>query len=193
MEIFCRTDKALTITGARIAGAGKLTDTDKLIGWAHRMGRAQEGRQRGRQAANGHAVLKDPEFGGGHDVEYIDQIIREGAPDGANRSDLFHTIVGHLLGVGMDAAAIGAKLCATPTESPPAISPRTVYSRKAARTALLMEKSTDLFGIGKGASAAPCRRSRGSHQSLPRRPLHQSRSRSPRTPTTILRNRQEPV
>ena len=78
------------------------------------VGRAQEGRQRGRQARQRACRFEGPEFGGGHDVEFIDQVIREGAPDGANRSDLFHTIVGHLLGSGLDAAAIGAKLMRHP-------------------------------------------------------------------------------
>jgi hypothetical protein len=110
VEVFRRTAKALTITGARIAGAGKLTDTDKLIGWALTWAERKKAASEAAKPTNGHAVLKDPGFGGGYDVEFINQVIREGAPDGANRSDLFHAIVGHLIGTGLDAAAIEKKL-----------------------------------------------------------------------------------
>ena len=142
------------------------------------VGRAQEGRQRGRQAHNGHAVLKDPEFGGGHDVEFIDQVIREGAPDGANRSDLFHAIVGHLLGSGLDAAAIEKKL----RQHPDGIAARYIaedrLDREIARSAAKYSRARALpqfAGFAPIASAPTPRR---------------LRSRSPRTPTTILRNRQ---
>ncbi len=37
--------------------------------------------------------------GPGHDIEHIEQIVREGA-GGANRSDKFHMVVGHYLGCG---------------------------------------------------------------------------------------------
>ena len=110
VEVFRRTNKALTITGARIAGAGKLTDTDKLIGWALTWAEQKKAAREAAKPRNGHAVLEGREFGGGYDVEFVDQAIREGAPDGANRSDLFHSIVGHLLGAGLDAAAIEKKL-----------------------------------------------------------------------------------
>ena len=35
-------------------------------------------------------------------LKKIEQIVREGAPTGTNRSDVFHTIVGHYVGVGWD-------------------------------------------------------------------------------------------
>jgi hypothetical protein len=38
--------------------------------------------------------------GPGYDINYIEQIVREGAPPGGNRSDLFHRAVGHYLGCG---------------------------------------------------------------------------------------------
>ena len=35
-----------------------------------------------------------------YSIDEIERIVREGAPDGANRSDTFHGIVGHFLGCG---------------------------------------------------------------------------------------------
>ena len=53
-------------------------------------------------------------FGGNsasaYSVEEIDRIIREGAPDGASRSAVFHTVVGHLFGCGWSAERIVARL-----------------------------------------------------------------------------------
>src|SRR5262249_5144332 len=44
--------------------------------------------------------------GSGYSVEQIEEIVRTGAPDGANRSNLFHTIVGHYVGCSWDAERI---------------------------------------------------------------------------------------
>ena len=38
--------------------------------------------------------------GSGYSVDQIEQIVRKGTPVGKNRSDVFHTIVGHYLGCG---------------------------------------------------------------------------------------------
>ena len=38
--------------------------------------------------------------GSKYSIDQIEQIVREGAPAGANRSDMFHTVVGHYLGCG---------------------------------------------------------------------------------------------
>ena len=53
--------------------------------------------------------------GSGYSVDEIEQIVREGAPAGKNRSDTFHTIVGHYLGCGWDAERIFAHLQQFPT------------------------------------------------------------------------------
>ena len=109
-EVFCRAGKALTVTGARIGEARALADTRELVGWAIAWGEREKAASEARKP-NGHAPLNGREFGGsGLGVEYVDQVIREGAPAGENRSDTFHAIVGHLLGCGLDAAAIAAKL-----------------------------------------------------------------------------------
>ena len=44
--------------------------------------------------------------GSGYSIDQIEQIVRDGAPAGANRSDVFHTIVGHYVGCGWDAEQI---------------------------------------------------------------------------------------
>jgi hypothetical protein len=44
--------------------------------------------------------------GSGYSVDQIEQIVRTGAPEGANRSDVFHTVVGHYLGCGWTAEQI---------------------------------------------------------------------------------------
>jgi hypothetical protein len=37
-----------------------------------------------------------------YSIDDIEQIVREGPPPGANRSDVFHAIVGHYVGCGWD-------------------------------------------------------------------------------------------
>ena len=62
------------------------------------MGRASQG---GRAEAA--APINSNGFNGngsGYSVDQIEQIVRKGTPVGKNRSDVFHTIVGHYLGCG---------------------------------------------------------------------------------------------
>ena len=58
-----------------------------------------------------------------YSVEQIEEIVRAGAPEGANRSDMFHALVGHYLGCGWDIeriwhtwsstrTALGSAICA---------------------------------------------------------------------------------
>jgi hypothetical protein len=109
-EVFCRAGKALTITGARLGEARKLASADDLVAWAIAWGEREKAASEARKP-NGHAPVNGREFGGsGLGVDYVDQAIREGAPAGANRSDTFHAIVGHLLGCGLDAVEIEARL-----------------------------------------------------------------------------------
>ena len=56
---------------------------------------------------NGHSFNGN---GSGYSVDQIEQIVRTGAPEGANRSDVFHTVVGHYLGCGWTAEQILAHL-----------------------------------------------------------------------------------
>jgi AAA domain len=48
---------------------------------------------------NGHSFESS---GNGYSIEEIEQIVREGVPDGKNRSDVFHAIVGHYVGCNWD-------------------------------------------------------------------------------------------
>jgi hypothetical protein len=107
-ELFRRTNKPLTITGLELVRVPELTRIDPLIDWAVVWG------ERRKAAEKPTAPVKGNGFNGGdgcgYTIEQIEQIVRAGAPDGANRSDTFHTIVGHYVGCGWDADRILAHL-----------------------------------------------------------------------------------
>jgi hypothetical protein len=98
VELFRRTNKALTITGYTLDPAiRELQNVDRVFDWAVAWGER-------RKAA---AEPKEPIKGNGFDssscrysIDEIEQIVREGAPAGSNRSDVFHAIVGHYVGCG---------------------------------------------------------------------------------------------
>jgi AAA domain len=98
VELFRRTNKALTITGYTLDPAiRQITSIDRVINWGLVWGER-------RKAA---AVAPGPTNGNGFDssgcvysIDQIEQIVREGAPIGANRSDVFHAIIGHYFGCG---------------------------------------------------------------------------------------------
>ena len=99
-EIFRSAAKALTISGLPIAGVHELGNVDKLVDWAVVWGerKAKEARaeqQRARGEGNGFN-----HSGGRYSIDEIDQIVREGAPAGTDRSGVFHSVVGHFIGVG---------------------------------------------------------------------------------------------
>ena len=105
-ELFRRTNKALTITGYRLDTIRELTSIDRVIEWA-----VVWGDRRKAAAAEAAAPINGKSFNGSgngnsYSVDQIEQIVRAGAPEGANRSNLFHTIVGHYLGCGWDAEQI---------------------------------------------------------------------------------------
>ena len=96
-ELFRRTPKALTITGYRLDTIRELTNIDKAFHWAIVWG---ERRKAAAAEAAAAAQLNGYGFNGGgtgHDIDRIEQIVREG-PLGGNRSDTFHVVVGHYLG-----------------------------------------------------------------------------------------------
>ena len=96
-ELFRRTPKALTITGYRLDTIRELTNIDKAFHWAIVWG---ERRKAGAAEAAAASQLNGYSFNGrgtGHDIDRIEQIVREG-PLGGNRSDTFHIVVGHYLG-----------------------------------------------------------------------------------------------
>jgi hypothetical protein len=108
-ELFRRAPKALTITGLILDPAiHEFASIDKVVDWGLIWG---ERRKAAAQAAVTVPAGNGFNGGGSHySVDEIDQIVRGGAPAGANRSDTFHTVIGHYLGVGWDAEQIFAHL-----------------------------------------------------------------------------------
>ncbi|HYP63317.1 MAG TPA: AAA family ATPase, partial [Acidocella sp.] len=103
-ELFRRTNKALTITGYKLDIIQELANIDRVLDWA-----VIWGERRKAAAAEAAAPATCNDFNGngsGYSVEQIEEIVRTGAPDSANRSNLFHTIVGHYVGCGWDAERI---------------------------------------------------------------------------------------
>ena len=108
-ELFRRTNKALTITGYTLDPAiREFSNIDKLFGWA-----LVWGERRKIAAAEQTASSKGNGFdssGCKYSIDDIEQIVRKGAPAGANRSDVFHAIVGHYVGCGWDVDRIFERL-----------------------------------------------------------------------------------
>jgi hypothetical protein len=106
-ELFRRTNKALTITGAKLNTIRELTNVDRLIDWALVWGERRKAAATAAAPANGHSFESS---GSSYGVEQIEEIVRTGAPAGANRSDVFHTVVGHYVGCGWGVEQIFAHL-----------------------------------------------------------------------------------
>jgi len=95
-ELFRRTNKALTITGYTLNPAiHELANVDNVFSWAVVWGERRKAEM----------IKAAPIRGNGFDssgckygVDEIERIVREGAPPGANRSDVFHAIIGHYVG-----------------------------------------------------------------------------------------------
>ena len=105
VELFRRTAKALTITGCTLDPAiHELASIDKVVDWG-----LIWGERRKAAAAAAATVTAGNGFNGGgssYSVDEIERIVCKGAPAEENRSDTFHTIVGHYLGCGWDAEQI---------------------------------------------------------------------------------------
>ena len=100
VELFRRTNKALTITGYALDTIRELTNIDLVIDWAivwveRRKAAAADAAAKVVGLTNGFNS-NSSKYG----IDEIEQIVRTGAPDGANRSDVFHGIVGHYVGCG---------------------------------------------------------------------------------------------
>jgi hypothetical protein len=104
-ELFRRTRKALTITGYRLNTIRELTDIDRVFDWA-----VIWGERRKAEAAAAEEAARAANGGGNgfnndgctYSIDQIEHFVREGAPPEVNRSELFHTVVGHYLGSGWD-------------------------------------------------------------------------------------------
>jgi len=103
-ELFRCTRKALAITGYRLNTIRELTNVDRVFDWAviwgeRRKAEAAAAEETARTTNGGDGFNSD---GCAYSIDQIEHLVREGAPPEANRSELFHTIVGHYLGVGWD-------------------------------------------------------------------------------------------
>jgi hypothetical protein len=97
-ELFRRTNKALTITGDTLnPSVRELTNIDRVFSWAVVWGERRKAEIRTVSPASGNGFDSS---GCRFSIDQIDQIVRKGPPPGTNRSDVFHTIVGHYAGCG---------------------------------------------------------------------------------------------
>jgi hypothetical protein len=104
-ELFRRTNKALTITGYKLDTIREFANIDRVLDWGVIWGE----RRKAAAAAEAAVPTAGNSFNGngsGYSIEQIEEIVRTGAPEGANRSNLFHTIIGHYIGCGWDADRI---------------------------------------------------------------------------------------
>ena len=106
-ELFRRTSKVLTVTGYRLDTIRELSSLDRAFGWAITWGERRKAAAAEAAQLNGHSFNGG---GPGHDVDYIERIVREGAAAGTNRSDMFHMVVGHYLGCGLSVEQIDEHL-----------------------------------------------------------------------------------
>jgi hypothetical protein len=96
-ELFRRTNKALTITGYRLNTVQQLTNIDNALDWGVVWG---ERRKAAAEKITSNAGNGFDTSGCKYTIDQIEQIVRKGPPAGANRSDVFHAIVGHYVGCG---------------------------------------------------------------------------------------------
>ena len=104
VEFFRRTRKALTVTGYRLNTNRELVDIYRVIEWGLTWGERRKAAVMDAAAASSGNGFDSS--GSKYSVEQIETIVRNGAPAGANRSDIFHGIVGHYLGCGWTAEQI---------------------------------------------------------------------------------------
>ena len=83
------------------------------------MGRTPQSSRSGETAVTGLARTDGNGLNGNgskYSIDEIELIVRNGAPAGANRSDVFHGIVGHYVGCGWSVEQIAEHLQQFPTE-----------------------------------------------------------------------------
>jgi AAA domain-containing protein len=107
LELFRRTRKPLTVTGLQLGNSQQLGPIDALLDRAVIW--AQQYRQKLSRAKPASSSVTAG-MAAQYSIAEIEKIVREGAPDGANRSDTFHAIVGHYLGCGWSVEQIVAVL-----------------------------------------------------------------------------------
>src|SRR5262249_20575449 len=103
VELFRKTNKALTITGYTLDPAiHELQNVDKVFDWALVWGERRKAQEQ-KEPIKGNSFDSS---GCRYSIDEIEQIVREGAPAGTNRSDVFHAIIGHYVGCGWQAERI---------------------------------------------------------------------------------------
>jgi hypothetical protein len=107
IELFRNTKKYITISGNERGRCAALPPIDDLIDTLEERYDAQKGRKR----ANSDPFDFNTAAPQGRDY---DDLIRKGAPDGGNRSELFHCVVWHLAVQGMTADEITDELARHP-------------------------------------------------------------------------------
>jgi hypothetical protein len=106
-ELFRRTNKALTITGMKLDNSiREFTSIDSVLDWAVIWGE----RRKSAAAQADPAIVSFNGGGNNYSIDQIEEIVRTGPPEGVNRSDTFHMIVGHYLGCGWTVERILAHL-----------------------------------------------------------------------------------
>jgi hypothetical protein len=134
LELFRRTRKPLTVTGLQLGNSQVLGNIDALLDraviWAQ---------QRQAKLSKGKPEIT-ARTTGQYSIDQIEQIVREGAPEGANRSDTFHGIVGHYIGCGWTIEEIINHL----EEFPDGIGNRYISEGRLARE---VRRSAAAFGI----------------------------------------------
>jgi hypothetical protein len=105
VELFRRANKALTVTGYKLDTGRAFTNIDRVIDRGIIWGE----RRKAAPAAEASAPIEGNGFDGGgcaYSIGQIEQMVREGVTAHGNRSDTFHTIVGHYLGCGWNVEQI---------------------------------------------------------------------------------------
>jgi AAA domain len=105
-ELFRRTSKALTITGYKLDTIRELANIDRVLDWGVVWGERRKVAAAEAAAPTAGNGFNGSSNGSGYSVDQIEQIVCSGAPAGANRSNLFHTVVGHYVGCGWNAEQI---------------------------------------------------------------------------------------
>jgi len=94
LEVFVA--KAVTISGNPINGDRAIENIDRVIAHAIAWGERERARRQERHKEEKAVCSSGEKYG----VEYYDQIIEHGAPEGTDPSAEFHRCVGHLIGCG---------------------------------------------------------------------------------------------
>jgi hypothetical protein len=100
-ELFRRTNKALTITGNTLDPyIHELANIDRVLSWAIVWGERRKAAETSTRKSAGNGFDHD---GCGYSLDQIDQFVRQSPPpvNGQSvRSEIFHTVVGHYIGIG---------------------------------------------------------------------------------------------